>query len=90
MTVQFQHERLRERRKEKRLTQEDLAELCGCSPRYLRALEAGKKSNPSGALIRRLTYILELSAEDLLTLQSEEVSFNERLSKILNSLKPQP
>ena len=81
MTVQFQHERLRERRKEKQLTQEDLAELCGCSPRYLRALETGGKSNPSGVLVRLLVYALELPVEELLTLRAEEPTFNERFSK---------
>ena len=33
---------VRDRRKSLRLTQDDLAELAGCSPRFVRALEAGK------------------------------------------------
>lgn len=37
-------EAVRSRRKALRLTQEDLADLAGCSPRFVRALEAGKAS----------------------------------------------
>lgn len=33
---------VRDRRKALRLTQDDLADLAGCSPRFVRALEAGK------------------------------------------------
>jgi HTH-type transcriptional regulator/antitoxin HipB len=33
---------IRQRRKSLRLTQEDLADLAGCSPRFVRALEGGK------------------------------------------------
>lgn len=33
---------VRERRKALGLTQDDLADLAGCSPRFVRALEAGK------------------------------------------------
>ena len=90
MTVRFQYERLQERRKEKCLTQEALAELCGCSPRYLRALEAGEKTNPSGTLIRMLVYVLELPVEELLILQQEEMIRSKSLSTVLHSLKLQP
>lgn len=34
----------RDRRKALRLTQDELAELSGCSPRFVRALEAGKRT----------------------------------------------
>jgi y4mF family transcriptional regulator len=33
---------VRERRRDLRLTQSELADLAGCSPRFLRALETGK------------------------------------------------
>ena len=33
---------VRDRRKALRLTQDDLADLAACSPRFVRALEAGK------------------------------------------------
>jgi HTH-type transcriptional regulator / antitoxin HipB len=35
---------LRERRRSLRLTQDELADLAGCSPRFVRALEVGKPS----------------------------------------------
>jgi y4mF family transcriptional regulator len=35
---------LRERRRSLRLTQDELADLAGCSPRFVRALETGKPS----------------------------------------------
>lgn len=69
MTVIFQHQLLQQRRKEKQLTQETLAELCNCTPRYLRDLENGRKNNPSASLVRQIAFILELSAEELLLLQ---------------------
>ena len=66
MNVVFQHHILQQRRKEKHLTQETLAELCGCSPRYLRDLEAGTKHNPSAALLIQFVYVLDVSAEELM------------------------
>lgn len=35
-------EEVRARRKSLRLTQDDLADLAGCSPRFVRSLEGGK------------------------------------------------
>lgn len=72
MIVVFQHETLRLRRKEKCLTQEMLAERCGCSPRYLRDLEAGTKCNPSAALLIQFVYALDISAEELMATCPEE------------------
>jgi HTH-type transcriptional regulator/antitoxin HipB len=37
-------DQIRARRESLRLTQQDLAELAGCSPRFVGALEAGKSS----------------------------------------------
>lgn len=65
MTVKFQHEKLRQQREEKNLTQEILAERCDCSARYLRDLEAGRKHNPSGALLVQLGMALGMPAETL-------------------------
>ena len=72
MTVQFQGEVLRQRRKELHMTQEILAEICGCSPRYLRSLESGRKHNPSAALVRRMACVLEIPVEELLFIHGEE------------------
>lgn len=72
MNFVFQHHILQQRRKEKHLTQEMLAELCGCSPRYLRDLEAGVKCNPSAALLVQFVYVLDISAEELMSVQTED------------------
>ena len=37
-------ETIRVRRRELRLTQDDLADLAGCSPRFIRSIESGKAS----------------------------------------------
>lgn len=71
MNVLFRHDVLRQRRKDLGLTQEMLAELCGCSPRYLRDLETGTKHNPSAMLVRRMAFVLQIPVEDLLILQME-------------------
>ena len=71
MTVLFRYDILRQRRKELGLTQEVLAELCGCSPRYLRNLETGKKRNPSAILVRRIAFVLQIPVEELLIVQLE-------------------
>lgn len=53
---------VRERRRVLRLTQEDLADLAGCSPRFVRALEAGKASVRMDKLLDVLTVLgLELT-----------------------------
>ena len=44
MTAEEIARAVRERRRSLRLTQEELADLAGCSARFVRALEAGKES----------------------------------------------
>ena len=73
MKAIFQNQRLQQRRKEKHLTQEMLAELSDCSTRYLRDLETGIKRNPSGALLCQITCILEVSAEELFVIQQDDI-----------------
>ena len=54
---------VRERRKALSLTQDDLADLAGCSPRFVRALEAGKATVRVDKLLDVLDVLgLELSA----------------------------
>ena len=71
ITVHFRYDLLQTRRKELRLTQEILAELCDCSPRYLWNLESGKKRNPSAILLRRIAFVLKVPMEDLLAIRDE-------------------
>lgn len=72
MQVIFRYQKIQTRRKEKRLTQEVLAECCDCSSRYLRDLEHGKKCNPSAVLLHLLTHALDISMEELLEIQYDE------------------
>ena len=56
-------EQIRDRRKALHLTQNDLADLAGCSPRFLRALEGGKPTVRLDKLLDVLDALgLELSA----------------------------
>ena len=43
--------KLRERRKELGLSQDELADLAGCSPRFIRALEKGKTTVRADKLV---------------------------------------
>jgi HTH-type transcriptional regulator / antitoxin HipB len=54
---------LRERRKSLKLTQQNLADLAGCSPRFVRALEAGKES----VRLDKLVAVLETLGLELTT-----------------------
>ena len=52
-----------ERRKALRLNQDDLADLAGCSPRFIRSLEAGKATVRVDKLLAVLDALgLELTA----------------------------
>lgn len=55
---------VRDRRKSLRLTQDDLADLARCSPRFVRALEAGK---PTVRLDKLLDVLDVLGLELLVT-----------------------
>lgn len=72
MRVTFLHERLQQKRKEKHLTQEMLAERCDCSVRYLRDLELGVKCNLSAALFFQIVYILDVPADELLCIEQDD------------------
>lgn len=58
---------LRERRRSLRLTQDELADLAGCSPRFVRTLEVGK---PSVRLDKVLDVLDVLGLDLKLTLAS--------------------
>lgn len=54
-------QRIRERRIEKRLSQEDAAELAGMNMSYLSQLEGAKVPNPGLRVIQRLAHALDTS-----------------------------
>ncbi len=71
MLVEFDAQNLRFWRKKKKLSQAELGEKGGVSERYIRALEAGTKSNPSANLVYRLSKALEIYMEDLMKKEEE-------------------
>ena len=62
---------IRNKRESLGITQAELAEKGGVSERYIRALEAGTKSNPSANLVYRLSKALEIYMEDLMKKEEE-------------------
>ena len=73
MQVVFQYERLKEARLKKNLTQEELAERCGSSDRYIRDLEKGRKINPSADLVCQIASALDIPMETLFEARREDV-----------------
>ena len=61
----FDHEKLKQLRTEKNLTQEQLAETVEISDRYLRALEANQ-SVPSCTVLFQISRALDITMEDLM------------------------
>ena len=72
MQVVFQYERLKEARLKKNLTQEELAERCGSSDRYIRDLEKGRKVNPSADLVCQIASVVEIPMAALFDPGQEE------------------
>jgi len=72
MRVIFLHQRLQQKRREKQLTQEMLAERCDCSVRYLRDLELGVKCNLSAALFLQIISVLDVPADELLRIEQDD------------------
>ena len=72
MNVSFDAEKLQSKRKHLNLTQAMLAEKVDTSERYVRSLEASKKVNPSAVLVFRLSRVLQLTMDDLMTVRLED------------------
>ena len=66
MIVTLNRNKLRARRREKRLTQEELAEESGLSDRYIRSLES-ETAQPSASALYRLSIALEVPMDELIT-----------------------
>ena len=71
MTVTLNREKLRATRKEKELTQEELAEHSAISDRYVRSLETGA-AEPSASVLYRISRTLEVPMDELITMTAEE------------------
>ncbi len=72
MHAVFCSHRMKEARLQKNMTQEQLAEACQTSDRYIRDLERGRKSHPSAEMVCLLASTLEIPMTDLMSVQPEE------------------
>ena len=70
MQAEFNRQKLRAIREENNLTQEQLAELSDISDRHLRKLETAS-ANPSAAVLCRISYVLDVPMNELMTLHDE-------------------
>lgn len=71
MKLYFRSNKMKEARIKKKITQEDLAELCNSSDRYIRDLELGKKSHPSANILYLLSLHLEIPMDELIEVREE-------------------
>lgn len=58
-------------RKAKNLSQAKVAATADTTVRYVRDMEKGRKTNPSAAMVYRLSAALEVPMEALMTVQQE-------------------
>lgn len=72
MQAYFRYQKLKETRMKKNLTQEELAERCGSSDRYIRDLEKGRKKHPSADLVCQIASALDIPMEALFEPGREE------------------
>lgn len=59
-------DKIREVRKEKKLTQEKLAELADVDPKSIIQLESGKRENPTVGTLTKVAKALKISLNELL------------------------
>ena len=71
MLAEFSGEKLRDARKRKDITQEELAEKSNTTDRYVRALESGQKDNPSAALLCQMSRALDVPMDALMDISEE-------------------
>lgn len=65
--------KIKENREKSKITKSELARMIGVSPAYITMLENGKKDNPSGDILRKISNALNVPLDELLeTNQSGE------------------
>ena len=80
--------RIRNYRKQKKLSQEQLAEMCGLHPTYIGQVERGEK-NVTIESLYRITSALEISLSDLFqNIEFFENTCNIQVSSYSFSIKP--
>ncbi len=75
-------------RKQKNLTQGQLAEKCNTSTNYIATIETGKKY-PSPNTLERIAEALEINAIDLfqIEIKNEKVTLNHEFEKLKENLR---
>ena len=72
MLVRFDSKKFLTIRKKKDYTQAQVAEGADTTVRYVREMEKGRKTNPSAAMVYRLSAVLQVPMEALMTEQQED------------------
>lgn len=72
MLAKFDGTKLHEVREQQDMSQAELAARAGTTIRYVRALEKGKKRNPSTQLLCKLAIALDVPMETFIQTQPEE------------------
>lgn len=72
MSAIFDERKLREIREQQDVSQAELAARAGTTIRYVRALEKGRKRNPSAELLCKLAIALDVPMETFMQAQPEE------------------
>lgn len=72
MPAKFSAQKLRLVRKQKKISQMFLAELCDSSDRYIRDLELGRKANPSATIVCMLSRALDVPMDELMEYKQED------------------
>jgi len=72
MLAIFDGTKLREVREQQDMPQAELATRAGTTIRYVRALEKGRKRNPSAKLLCKLAIALDVPMETFMRAQPEE------------------
>lgn len=81
-------DKIKELRKNLKLSQKELADQCGLSISYIQQIESGKKNNPSLEALTAIANVLQVNIYSLLDEDMEEYREQIQLSTCLDWLKP--
>ena len=81
-------DKIKELRKNLKLSQKELADQCGLSISYIQQIESGKKNNPSLEALTAIADVLQVNIYSLLDKDMEEYHEQIHLSNCLDWLKP--
>lgn len=81
-------DKIKELRKNLKLSQKELADQCGLSISYIQQIESGKKNNPSLEALTAIANVLQVNIYSLLDKDMEEYRDQIHLSTCLDWLKP--